>query len=164
MSLATVFIHCKCQHQKYYHWKYMFLFGVNDAIYKLSGASESQVLLPRFITQLGIAFVWWKLRKDKEKHEHWYGDAPYTWIIWTRGMFCCFQIILTWYSIPQLPLGDFMCIFYQSPLWIVFAARVILKEKLPKFHITASSTIGSNWHFISITTRICVENVQFFKS
>eukprot|EP01084_Bolivina_argentea_P078470 142398_1 len=118
-----------------------FLFATNDAIFKLSGYKESELLTGRFMVQWILAILWWICKKPPNV-TNWYGDDPYIINTWVRGTLYIIHIFTLWYAMALLPIGDANCILYQSPLLIVFLASIWLKEKLPKLYILIPTTIS----------------------
>eukprot|EP01083_Nonionella_stella_P117060 348371_1 len=118
-----------------------FLFATNDAIFKLSGYKESELLTGRFLVQWIWAISWW-IYKHPKTATHWYGDSPYIFNVWIRGFLYIFHIFTLWYAMALLPIGDANCILYQSPLVIVFLAAIWLREPLPVWYILTPTTIA----------------------
>ena len=84
-----------------------------DAIVKISGLKESQLLFGRFGMQFFIAVCWWIFQKPKGCH-NWYGGEPYIVNIWTLGVMFCINVVCAWYAYIRLPIGGATCIYYQS--------------------------------------------------
>eukprot|EP01084_Bolivina_argentea_P117838 209193_1 len=117
------------------------LYGVMEVTLKLSNLKITQIMAGRYATQLILACIWWNVNKPKqEKIHNWYGDKPYVGNIWLRG-FIDSTIFTIFYATYKLPLGDMQCILYQSPLCVIFIARIWLKEELPKISILIPATI-----------------------
>ena len=78
-----------------------FLFATNDAIFKLSGYKESELLTGRFIVQYLWAVSWWICKKPLNSN-NWYGDKPDILNTWIRGILVVIHICTVWYAMVLL--------------------------------------------------------------
>lgn len=110
-------------------------FTTMDAIIKSSKLKVAQSLTARYLIELILAIIWWSIRnKTKQKdpdeiNENHESQIKYVWI---RGFVYSIKIIIGWYGLMRLPLGDAYCIIIQNSLITAILARIFLKENLPK--------------------------------
>ena len=105
-------------------------FATANAIVKLSGLKEAQLLYGRFGLQIMIAITWWIYKKPLTV-TNWYGDEPFIKNIWLRGIFYSIHVIFAYYSFIRLPVGDALCILSLSGAFTAILARMFLGELLP---------------------------------
>eukprot|EP01083_Nonionella_stella_P089418 249488_1 len=134
----------------------MTLSSINEVIVKLADLTVAEIIIGRFALQLLFAALWWNTKKpssptlfeesnsdhdDGTKIDKWYGDKPYTLNIWLRGICFAMMMLMFYLALIQLPIGDLQCIFYQSPVLVVYIGAVWLKEELPSRWILLPSTV-----------------------
>jgi len=128
--------------------------GFNEVLTSYLALSVVQVLFCRFTLQLLLAVMWWNLKKPTSPYvikpanhdpsdtvTNWYGDQPYVINVWFRALCYCTSVPLFWYGVLTLPLGDLNCIFYLEPLMAIYAAHMVLGERLPPWYILIPATI-----------------------
>lgn len=130
--------------------------GINEVLTRYWGIAIVQVMTMRFGVQLCISAGWWAVRKPTSPYvikpagvdssepatvHNWYGDTPFIVNIWLRALLYSVCIPLFWYGVLTLPLGDVNCIFYLEPLMAIYAAHLILGERLPPWYILIPATI-----------------------
>eukprot|EP01084_Bolivina_argentea_P251768 422406_1 len=123
-----------------------FLFASMEATYKLAlpHLPLLQILFFRYCIALVVSIcwlIWYNKSNSNQQALHWYGNQPNILNIWIRSFFHFLMAASYFYAISLIPLGDASCIFYQSPLIIIFAAHFLLKEKLPNIFILITSCI-----------------------
>eukprot|EP01084_Bolivina_argentea_P286236 490996_1 len=111
-----------------------------ETIAKKSEITVLQILLGRITIHFLVAITWWNIKKP-DGTMNWWGDKPDIKNIWIRGLLFSIGSTLYYYGVITLPLGDFQCIFYISPLMTVLFASVLLKEKLPETYILIPSIL-----------------------
>eukprot|EP01083_Nonionella_stella_P076002 206888_1 len=125
------------------------LFGFTEVIVQSSDLKIAQYIIGEYTIRLiGVCTVWNTCKPRSVTN--WFGDPPHVGNIWARGLLHITSFS-TFYAIMLLPLGDLQCIFYQSPLWIVFLGRVWLKEPLPNVYILMPMTVLACTGIILVT-------------
>eukprot|EP01083_Nonionella_stella_P101396 287420_1 len=138
---------------------YSSLTTLNHVAFKLSDLTITQVSLSRYSIQFILALFWWTLKKPTNPHvfrafnqsnnstptiiQNWYGDQPYIWNIWTRGILYAVTQIIMLVSLYLLPIGDMLCLKFQRPLLVAYFGAFLLKEKLPDWYVLIPATIMS---------------------
>merc|ERR1712110_1020654 len=64
------------------------------------------------------------------RHSKWYGNTVRDRVhIWCHGLLFS-TIFMFYYAVLHLPVGDLQCLFYQSPLWIIFCCWLCFGERM----------------------------------
>eukprot|EP01083_Nonionella_stella_P035446 96721_1 len=120
-----------------------FILGTMETIVKLlfeHNVKLLQIMCMRFTIGAILSFIWWKFNQPINT-TNWYGDSPYITNIWARGFFHFCMASTFFFALSLLPIGDTLCIFYHSPLLIVFAGHFVLNEPLPNRFLLLLSCI-----------------------
>ena len=147
---------------------YASLTTLNQVAFKVSGLSIVQVALSRYCIQFTLACLWWNLKKPETPYlfnsfhqtdsngdhviiQNWFGDKPFIFNIWMRGILYAVCQIMMLISLFLLPIGDMLCIKFQRPLLIAYFGAVFLKEKLPDLYILIPASVMSVTGIILLT-------------
>ena len=117
-----------------------FLLISADAIFKYGSnnlnASLFQCIIISDFIQHSFAWIFWflpsSITQKSEYHKSWYGEKGNILNICLRGFFYWCDSYFYWRGISILPLGDAESIYFLSPIFVAFGARIFLKETFSK--------------------------------
>ena len=137
------------------------IFGINELLIKWTAIKISALQLIVNMVHLLCLIWWWTTRSSSVSDQSrsittkWYGNTVRDRVyIWTHGLLFS-TIFMFYYAVIRLPMGDLQCLFYQSPLWIIFCCWFFFGDRPPTWFILTPSTI------LTVVGVICVSQPPF---
>ncbi len=133
-----------------------FISALNGAIAKLLGDELSALEIVFFRNIIGVAIILITLRHTPA---HLPGGKPH--LLFLRGFFGFSAMILFFYTITAIPLGEAITLNKTSPLFVAIIAYFLMKEHLNRYALVALAVGFTGVLFIAKPSGISIGYEHF---